>query len=175
MVALLGCCSTISRGSTLCCGLQTAPGSPVGGLYPWPEWRVVLTVLGYHTVSHMLKHFITTYHKYSDISHTNQNRNTEHSLHHSPIRSPAQQQLFSVCFPLANVNSRSTNPPIVNFLPTPIAKKKPSILFGPFWILTKKNEQLDISELLKIFCKPQQLSHVLVIISNNVISSSSGP
>ena len=36
--------------------------------------------------------------------------------------------LFTVCFPLANVNSRSTNPPIANFLPTPIAKKKPSIL-----------------------------------------------
>ena len=54
----------------------------------------------------------------------NQNRNTKQSLHHSPIHSPSQQQLFSFCLPLASVNSRSTNPPIVNFLPTPIAKKK---------------------------------------------------
>ena len=53
-----------------------------------------------------------------------QNRNTKQSLHHSPIHSPSQQQLFSFCLPLASVNSRSTNPPIVNFLPTPIAKKK---------------------------------------------------
>ena len=54
----------------------------------------------------------------------NQNRNTKQSLHHSPIHSPSQQQVFSFCLPLASVNSRSTNPPIVNFLPTPNAKKK---------------------------------------------------
>ena len=124
VVALHGCCSTISRGSTLCCGLQTAPRSPVGGLCPWPEWRVVLTVLGCQLVTHILKHSITNCQKYSDISRKYQNKNTKHSLHHSPISSPSQQQLFSFCFPLANVNSRSTNPPIVNFLPTPITKKK---------------------------------------------------
>ena len=161
MVALLGCCSTVSRGSTLCCGLQTAPGSPVGGLYPWPEWRVVLTVLECQQVTHILKHFIANCQKYSDMTHKYQNRNTKHSLHHTPTSSPSQQQLFSFCFPLANVNSRSTNPPIVNFLPTPIAKKI--------------SELLDISETLQIFCKPHQLSHLLVIISNNIISSSSGP
>ena len=58
MVALLGCCSTISRGSTLCCGLQAAPRSPVGRLYPWPESSVVLSVLGCQQVKHILKHFI---------------------------------------------------------------------------------------------------------------------
>ena len=57
-------------------------------------------------------------------NYSTQNRNTKQSLHHSPIHSPSQQQLFSFCLPLASVNSRSTNPPIVNFLPTPIAKKK---------------------------------------------------
>ena len=107
------------------------------------------------------KHFIANCQKYSDISHKYQNRNTKHCLHHSPISNPSQQQLFSFCSPLANVNSRSTNPPTVNFFPTPIAKKI--------------SELLDISETLQIFCKPHQLSHLLVIISNNIISSSSGP
>ena len=107
----------------------------------------------------------------------NQNRNTKQSLHHSPIHSPSQQQLFSFCLPLASVNSRSTNPPIVNFLPTPIAKKKAkhpvqsSLNAHQIYL----SELPDISELLQIFCKPHQLSHLLVIISNNIISSSSGP
>ena len=104
-----------------------------------------------------------------------QNRNTKQSLHHSPIHSPSQQQLFSFCLPLASVNSRSTNPPIVNFLPTPIAKKKAKHPVWSFLNTQQKSELLDISEILQIFCKPQQLSHGLVIISNNVNSSSSGP
>ena len=113
--------------------------------------------------------------KYTDISHKYQNRNTKHSLHHLPISSPSQQELFSFCFPLANVNSRSTNTPIVNFLPTPIAKKKAKHPVWSFLNTHQKSELLDISELLQIFCKPHQLSHLLVIISNNIISSSSGP
>ena len=100
-----------------------------------------------------------------------QNRNTKQSLHHSPIHSPSQQQLFSFCLPLASVNSRSTNPPIVNFLPTPNAKKKAkhpvqSSLNANCWI------SVNFS---RYFCKPHQLSHLLVIISNNIIISSSGP
>ena len=117
------------------------------------------------------KHFIANCQKYSDISHKYQNRNTKHCLHHSPISNPSQQQLFSFCFPLANVNSRSTNPPIVNFLPTPNAKKKAkhpvqSSLNANCWI------SVNFS---RYFCKPHQLSHLLVIISNNIIISSSGP
>ena len=101
----------------------------------------------------------------------NQNRNTKQSLHHSPIHSPSQQQVFSFCLPLASVNSRSTNPPIVNFLPTPNAKKKAkhpvqSSLNANCWI------SVNFS---RYFCKPHQLNHLLVIISNNTIISSSGP
>ena len=61
--------------------------------------------------------------------------------------------------------SPSTSPPspCPAYLSTssqpPSPRKKPSILFNPLWV----------------FCKPHQLSHLLVIISDNIISSSSGP
>ena len=72
--------------------------------------------------------------------------------------------LFTVCFPLANVISRSTNPPIANFLPTPIAKKKPSILLSPLWMLTNKRtvgHQWTSSDILQTSTTQPFLSHHL--------------
>ena len=134
MVALLGCCFTISRGSALCCGLQTAPGSPVGGLYPWPEWRVVLTVLECQQVTHILKHFIANCQKYSDMTQNIKtgtqnipctihlpaappNNNFSPFASHLPMSTPDQPIL-----PL----STSSQPPL--------PRKKPSTLFSPLWM-----------------------------------------
>ena len=72
--------------------------------------------------------------------------------------------LFTVCFPLANVISRSTNPPIANFLPTPIAKKKPSILLSLLWMLTNKRtveHQWTSSDILRTSTTQPFLSHHL--------------
>ena len=72
--------------------------------------------------------------------------------------------LFTVCFPLANVISRSTNPPIANFLPTPIAKKKPSILLSLLWMLTNKRtvgHQWTSSDILQTSTTQPFLSHHL--------------
>ena len=92
---------------------------------------------------------------------------------HLPTAFPTTN--FSPFAPPAFVNSQSTIPPIVKFLPTPIAKKKAKHPVLSSLNAHQISELPDISELLQIFCKPHQLSHLLVIISNNIISSSSGP
>ena len=121
VVALHGCCSTISRGSTLCCGLQAAPRSPVGRLYPWPESRVVLSVLGCQQVKHILKHFIAkiktgTQNSPCTIHLSTAPPNNKFSpfAYHLPVSTPDQPIL-----PL----STSSQPPM--------PRKKPSTLYSP--------------------------------------------
>ena len=71
---------------------------------------------------------------------------------HLPTAFPTTN--FSPFVPPDFVNSQSTIPPIVKFLPTPIANKKADHPVQSSLNVHHITEMLNISELLRILCKP---------------------
>ena len=111
------------------------------------------------------------------LRHITQISKQEHKTLLAPFtyQQPLPTTTFLLLLPTCQCQLPINQSSHCQLLPNPHRKEKAKHPVWSFLNTQQKSELLDISELLQIFCKPQQLSHGLVIISNNVISSSSGP